>query len=262
MWQWGIFSGCLLSENFLWRWNNVVFFFFLSFVNMGMGAWRWDSVKFFFLVVILPSPIPVALAPKKIYHMISVLNNIDHCRCPLAIYCKKKLSHDFSSHQYWLLPLPITIANPCCPLLLHIVVSSNFLDVRMEACGQELGNGSMGMWAWSMGMGAWRWDSEAFFCWLSFVKKIDLDGTVRQFFSGWQFCQFFTYEDGMWTGAWEGELGDVTILRWWNCHFLVVCFPTHFFLSYKFMITIYVFLYAIWFLILVDCLIHRITFLN
>ncbi len=157
------FSGCLLSENFLWRWNNVVFFFFLSFVNMGMGAWRWDSVKFFFLVVILPSPIPVALAPKKIYHMISVLNNIDHCRCPLAIYCKKKLSHDFSSHQYWLLPLPITIANPCCPLLLHIVVSSNFLDVRMEAWGQELGNGSMGMWAWSMGMGAWRLVSDAFF---------------------------------------------------------------------------------------------------
>ena len=126
---------------------------------------------------------------------------------------------------------------------------------------------SLGTGAWGCEHGAWGWEHGDWlvthFFLLSFVNFFWSRWDSEAIFLGWKFCQFFTCEDGsIWTGAWEGEHGDVTMLSWWNCHFLVVCFPTHFFLSYKFMITIYVLLYVIWFLILVDCLIYRITFFN
>ena len=49
----------------------------------------------------------------------------------------------------------------------------------MEACGQELGNGSMrmGAWGWEHGDGTVR-----LFFWLSFVIFFDQDGIVRHFF--------------------------------------------------------------------------------
>ena len=139
----------------------------------------------------------------------------------------------------------------------------------------------------------WRRNSVEFFscCLLLTWGWEHWDGTVWQFISSFLFTITHNLHIVvssifyMWgwkhvvrslgTGAWGWEHGggsmemgqwgffsgfDMTMLSSWNCHFLVVCFPTHFFLSYKLMITIYLFLYIIWFLILVDFLIHRTHF--
>ena len=43
-------------------------------------------------------------------------------------------------------------------------------------------------------MGVWRWDSEAIFFWLFFVKRIFYgDGTMRQFFSGYLLSEVFIW---------------------------------------------------------------------
>jgi hypothetical protein len=91
--------------------------------------------------------------------------------------------------------LAIAIAHCCCPSPLPIAsaaVSANFWHVKMEACWQDHGNGSMGTWSWSMGTGAWRWDSEAIFFLVVLCTKniFDGDGAVRQFFLV-VFCNFF-----------------------------------------------------------------------
>ena len=67
----------------------------------------------------------------------------------LVVFFQKKLSIDFIFYQCQQLPLPIAFPLPlpivaascCCPSLLPVTVSSNFLHVGMEACRKEHGNG-------------------------------------------------------------------------------------------------------------------------
>ncbi len=69
-------------------------------------------------------------------------------------FFKKKLSIDLSSHQCQQLPCPlpltiplpspIAVASRCCPSLLPVTASANFLHVRMEACGQKHWKESVG----------------------------------------------------------------------------------------------------------------------
>ncbi len=61
-------------------------FFFLSFVNMGMGAWRWDSVAIFFRLC--PSPLPIAIPCHCCPSLLLVPVASRHCQSPsIAVAC-------------------------------------------------------------------------------------------------------------------------------------------------------------------------------
>ncbi len=118
MGQWRNFFLVVFCQNFLWRRDSETCFSFCL-----LSTWRQErgdgTVWQFFccLFVIIRK---LSLLSKKIYHMISVLNNIKYYRCPSVIICEK---------------------------LIPLAVSANFKHVTMVACRQENGNGSVGEWA-------------------------------------------------------------------------------------------------------------------
>ena len=125
MGQWGNFFWISFVWSFYMEMGQWGSFFFLSFVNMGTARWRSDSVASFF-VPFFPSPVTVAIAQKYFHHKISVLNNINRCRCPLDIFCQKKFRSLWVLNFYmqqWkgcLSQLPVTVASLPLPLSIAI----------------------------------------------------------------------------------------------------------------------------------------------